>query len=136
MLELSDLNIAAIGATWIISLAVGSFWYSPIGFGRLWSRLSGVDMMNMPKDTAQKAILSVAIASLIQVFALAIVVRSLHAQTVTDGLGIGVFMWAGFVAATTVGNNAYLRMSWKFWWLNASFFLVIIPINAVILSIW
>ena len=93
-------------------------------------------MMNMPKNAANKAILSVAIASLVQVVAMAIVVKSLHADTLVEGLAIGLLIWAGFTAARTVGNNLYSRLSWMFWWLNASFFLVVMPITAVLLSVW
>ncbi len=45
MLELSNLNPIAIIVAWVISIALGSFWYSPAGFGKLWSKLSGVDIM-------------------------------------------------------------------------------------------
>ena len=136
MLELSNLNVLAIIVAWLISVVLGSFWYSPAGFGKLWSKLSGVDIMKMPKDLANKAIVSVAISSLIQVIALAVVVNSLGAGNVVDGLTIGLLLWAGFTAATTVGNNLYSRLSWKFWWLNASFFLIVMPINAILLSVW
>ena len=136
MLDLSNLNPLAILATWLLSFTIGALWYSPAGFSKQWSKLSGVDMMKMPKDLANKAIMSVAVASLVQVLALAILVNSLGATSVVDGLTIGLLVWAGFTAATTVGNNLYSRLSWKFWWLNASFFLVVMPLNAVILSVW
>lgn len=115
MLELSNLNILAIGVAWVISVALGSLWHSPAGFGKLWSKLSGVDIMKIPKDEANRAIISVMVASLIQVAALAVAVKSLHAVTVQDGLVVGLFLWVGFTAATTVGNNLYSRLSWKFW---------------------
>ncbi len=136
MLELSNLNVFAIIVAWLLSVILGSFWYSPAGFGKLWSKLSGVDMMTMPKDLAQKAIIAVAAASLVQAVALAIAVASFQAQSALDGLVVGLFLAVGFIAATTVGNNLYSRLSWKFWWLNASFFLIIMPINAVILAVW
>jgi len=67
---------------------------------------------------------------------LAIAVKSFGAETLVDGLVVGLFLWVGFTAATTVGNNLYLRYSWKFWWLNASFFLITMPISGIILSVW
>ena len=136
MLDLSHLNILAIIAAWFINIGLGSFWYSPAGFGKLWSKLSGVDMMKMPKDQANTAIAFVAAAAFIQTVALAILVASLHAHTFFDGFAAGLLVWAGFTAATTVGNNLYSRLSWKFWWLNASFFLVVMVVNAAIFAIW
>ncbi len=140
MLGLNGINYWAILVAFIINIAVGSFWYSPAGFSKRWSKLSGVDMMKIPKDEANKAIVSVAVASLVQAFVLALVLHSLHASSgshpLTNGLVDGVILWVGLVAATTVGNNLYMRKSWKFWWINSSFFLVVMAVNSVILAAW
>ncbi len=136
MLDFSSLNMVAIIVAWLVNVIVGSFWYSPAGFGKQWSKLSGVDMMKMPKGDANKAIMAVAIASFVQTIILAVFVQSLGAQRVVDGVLVGLFAWLGFTAATTVGNNLYSRLSWKFWWLNTSFFALIMPLNAVLLTVW
>lgn len=136
MIELSGINVLAIIVAWFINVTLGSFWYSPAGFGKLWSKLSGVDMMKMPKESANKAIISVAIASLVQTAVLAIIVSSLGVTEIGQAIILGLLLWVGFTAATTVGNNLYSRLSWKFWWLNASFFLIVIVLNTVLLSAW
>lgn len=136
MIELNGLNIFAVVVAWLVNIIVGSFWYSPKGYGPLWSKLSGHDMMKIPKDEANKAIVAVAISAIVQTVVLAIILKSLHAATVTDAITIGLLLWAGLTAATTVGNNLYSRLSWKFWWVNASFFLVIMVVNSVILTVW
>lgn len=136
MLDFSGLNYIAILAAWLINIVVGSFWYSPKGFGKQWSKLSGHDMMKIPKDEANKAIVAVAISAIVQTFVLAVVLHSLHATNVTEGLVAGLLLWVGLTAATTVGNNLYSRLSWKFWWINASFFLIIMIVNSIILAVW
>lgn len=136
MLELSNLNILAIVVAWLFNIILGAFWYSPAGFGKLWSKLSGVDMMKMPKDEANKAIMFVAISAFVQTVVLAILVKSLGVEEVGDAVVLGLALWAGLTSATTVGNNLYSRLSWKFWWLNASFFLVVMVVNAVLFTIW
>lgn len=136
MLSVSDLNIFAIIVAWLVNIGFGAFWYSPAGFGKLWSKLSGVDMMKMPKDAANKAIGSVAVAALVQTVVLAMVVQALELDSVGQAVTTGLVLWAGLVAATTVGNNLYLRFSWKFWWLNASFFLIVMVVNTVLLTVW
>jgi hypothetical protein len=98
MLDISGLNYWAVVIGWLINIILGSFWYSPIGFGKLWSRLSGIDMMKMSKDVAHKAIMFVAISALLQTLALAIVVHSLHATKLAGGLLIGFTLWFGFTA--------------------------------------
>jgi hypothetical protein len=136
MIELAGINILAVLVAWLINIGLGSFWYSPAGFGKLWSKLSGVNMMDMPKDLATKAIISVAIASLIQTIVLAIVINSLGVADIGQAVLLGLLLWAGFTAATTVGNTLYSRLSWKFWWLNVSFFLIVMVLNTVLLTAW
>ena len=136
MIELSGLNYWAIVVTWLINVIIGAVWYSPLGFQKLWSKLSGVDMMKIPKDEADRAIGLVAVSALIQSIALAVIIHSLHITNATNGLEVGLLLWLGFTAATTIGNTLYSRLSLKFWWLNASFFLVVIAINSVILAVW
>jgi len=136
MIEFSSLNYLAIAAAWIFSVVLGSFWYSPAGFGKLWSALSGVDMMQTPKNETSKAIIFVVISSLLQAIALALVLNSLNVNGVGEGIIASLVLWFGFTALTTVGNTLYQRQSWKFWWLNASFFLVTMLVNGIILSVW
>jgi len=136
MIEFSGLNLLAIAAAWIFSVVLGSFWYSPAGFGKLWSTLSGVDMMKTPKEETSRAIVFVVVSSLLQAFALALILNSLNVSGVGEGIVASLVLWFGFTALTTVGNTLYQRQSWKFWWLNASFFLVTMVVNGIILSIW
>lgn len=136
MIEFSGLNYWAILVAWLINVIVGSIWYSPIGFQKLWSKLSGVDMMKMPKDEANRAIGLVAISALLQSVVLAIVLNSMHIATASHGLEAGLLLWLGLTAVTTIGNTLYSGLSLKFWWLNASFFLIVMVINSVILAVW
>jgi hypothetical protein len=136
MIELSGLNYWAILVAFLINVIVGSVWYSPIGFQKLWSKLSGVDMMKMPKDEANRAIGFVAISALVQSIVLAAVLHSMQVTTAVKGLEAGLLLWFGLTAVTTIGTTLYSRLSLKFWWLNASFFLVVMVINSVILAVW
>jgi len=136
MIEFSGLNFLAIAVAWVFSVVLGSFWYSPAGFGKIWSTLSGVDMMQTPKNETTKAIVFVVISSLLQALALGLILNSLHVNGAGEGIIASLVLWFGFTALTTVGNTLYQRQSWKFWWLNASFFLVTMVVNGLILSVW
>jgi hypothetical protein len=136
MFETEGLNYLAIVIATFINVGLGAWWYSPVGFGKLWSKLSGVDMMKTPKEETQKAIGAVFVGAIIQAIVLAIVIKSLGASTLIDGLMVGFVLWLGFVAAVSIGDDLYSRRGWKFWWLNASFFLVTILVNGVIFSVW
>ncbi len=136
MLDFEGINYFAVLVTWLISVIVGGFWYSPAGFGKQWSKLSGVDMMKTPKAETSRAIKFVALSCLLQSFAFALILNSLNVENVLQGLIASLVIWFGFTALTTVGNTLYQRQSWKFWWLNVSYFLVVMVINGIILSAW
>jgi hypothetical protein len=136
MLDFSNLNYVAIVAATLVNMFVGAFWYSPVGFGKLWSKLSGVNMMDIPKKEATKALSITAISALLQSVLLAVLIHSLHVTTVLHGIEVGLVLWAGFTAATTISDALYARRGWKFWWLNSSFYLVVLVINSSILALW
>src|SRR5690606_25992163 len=95
-----------------------------------------INIMDIPEKEATRILLSVVVSSLVQAVVLAVVLHSLQPAGVAEGLLTGVLLWLGFVAATTVGVTLYSRRSWSFWWLNASFFLVVMTINSILLSLW
>lgn len=136
MLDFIGINYWAVVVAWIIFCAVGSFWYSPAGFGKRWSKLSGVDIIKLPKQESNRAIMYVVMSSLLQAFALAVVLNSMDVTSALNGLVVGLFLAIGFTAATTIGVTFYSRKSWSYWLLNAAFFMVTMPINAAIIAAW
>lgn len=136
MLDFSGINYFAVLVAWLVSVIIGGYWYSPAGFGKKWSKLSGVDMMKTPKAETSRAIKFVALSCLLQSFIFAVVINSLDIHNVLQGIITSVTLWFGFTALTTIGNTLYMRQTWSFWWLNASYFLVIMVINGIIFSAW
>lgn len=136
MLEFTGMNYWAIAVAWIITAAVGAFWYSPAGFGKQWTEHTGINILEMPESEATKVLGSVMLSALVQVVVLAIIINSLETTTVGEGLIAGVVLWAGFTAATTVGNTLYSRRSWSFWWINNSYFLIVMAVNSALLASW
>ena len=92
--------------------------------------------MKLPKNEANRAISFVAVSALVQAVVLALILNSLDPKTVLDGLIAGIVLWAGLVAATTVETTFYSRRGWGFWILNNSYFLIVMSINSIILTVW
>ncbi len=136
MLDFAGLNPWAIGVVWLLYISVGAFWYSPAGFAKQWTKHTGIDIMKMPKDDANKAIGFVAASAIVQAYTLAVILHSLHIVGALDGLITGVFLWFGLTAATTVGVTLYSRKSWSYLWLNSSYFLLVMALGSVILAVW
>lgn len=136
MLELSGINIWAVLVVWVLYMVVGAYWYSGAGFAKKWTKYTKIDILKIPTDRATKILMSVALSSLVQVVALAIVMNSLNVTSALWGLLVGLLIWFGFTAATTVGVTLYSLRSWKFIWLNSAYFLVVMSAGAVIFAIW
>jgi len=136
MLEFEGINYWAVALAWLICVVVGAFWYSPMGFGKLWEKYTKIDILKIPQQEATRAIVFVALSAILQVLALALVLNSLGTATAMDGAWVGFVLWLGLTAATTVGVTFYSRRSWNFWWLNSSYFLLVMVLNSVILATW
>lgn len=136
MLELEGINYWALLVVWLVYVVVGAFWYSPAGFAKQWTRHTKIDILKMPQNEATQALISVAISAFLQATTLAIVLNSLGTETLTNGLMVGVLLWLGLTAATTVGVTLYQRRSWGFLWLNSSYFLLVMLVGSAILAMW
>lgn len=136
MLDFLGVNFWAVLVVWLIYLVVGAFWYSPAGFAKQWTKHTGVNILKIPTDKANTIIAWVALSGLVQAFTLGLVFASLDVTTVLNGLLVGFVLWLGLTAATTVGVTLYSQKSWKFLWLNSSYFLVVMIIGSAIFSLW
>lgn len=136
MLEFGGINYWAVVVAWLINIIVGAFWYSPAGFAKIWEKHTGINLLKIPEKKATKIIVSVALSAVFQALTLAVIIHSLHVTTATNGLLVGLVLWFGLTTATTVGVTLYSNRSWKFLWLNSSYFLLVMAVNSVILATW
>lgn len=127
----TDLNWLAVIAAAVIYMFLGSIWYSKSGFGKQWSKLSG---SKMEGSNSSMALLGV--ASLVQAFVLANLVRDVGSTTMSNGLLLGLMLWAGFVAATSLGDYIFGGRPWQLWQINTGYFLIVLLINGWLLSVW
>ncbi len=136
MLELEGVNYWAVLVVWVIYMIIGAFWYSPMGFAKQWTKYTKIDILKIPNNEANKIIGFVALSALVQALSLAIILNSIGTDRIAEGIKIGLLLWLGFTTATTVGVTLYSRRSWKFLWLNSSYFLLVMTIGSIILTIW
>lgn len=136
MLEFDGINYWAVVVAWLVNIVVGAMWYSPSGFAKSWEKHTGIDIMKIPQKKATKIVVFVALSAIFQALTLAVILHSLSVTTATNGLLVGLLLWFGLTAATTVGVTLYSNRGWKFLWLNSSYFLLVMAVNSVILSVW
>ena len=136
MLELTGLSLWAVLLAWIVNMAVGAIWYSPIGFAKQWKAHTKIDILKIPQNQATKILSFVALSGLIQAITLGVIINSLEVTSVMNGLVVGLVLWFGLTAATTVGVTLYSLRSWGFLWLNSSYFLLVMAVNSMIFALW
>ncbi|HLC53269.1 MAG TPA: DUF1761 domain-containing protein [Candidatus Nanoarchaeia archaeon] len=123
----------------IAQMIIGGFWYSPAGFGKQWMKLSGMTKKQLAKAKKKgmgKSYLLAFIGSLMTAYVLAHFVVYVTAQTLSDGIQLGFWLWLGFVAPITLGMVLWEGKSWKLWILNNTHNLISLIVMAGILSVW
>jgi len=129
-----DVSWWAVIAAAAIYMFLGAAWYSPAAFGKKWAKLSGRKMEDMNGGNQGMAIMVV--AALVQAFLLANLVRDVGAISMSDGLLLGLVLWLGFVAATSLGDVLFGGRPWKLWQLNNGYYLIVLLINGWLLAVW
>jgi hypothetical protein len=116
-------------------MGVGALWYSPMGFGKSWSKLIGQKMEDMRKNAGPGYTITT-IGALIQSFILANIVRDLGLTTASNGFFLGFWIWLAFVATVIAGDVIFAGRSWHLWKINAGYYLLVLLINGTILAVW
>jgi len=129
-----DVSWWAVIAAAAIYMFLGAAWYSPAAFGKKWAKLSGRKIEDMNGGNQGMAIMVV--AALVQAFLLANLVRDVGAISMSDGLLLGLVLWLGFVAATSLGDVLFGGRPWKLWQLNNGYYLIVLLINGWLLAVW
>lgn len=133
------INWLALIAAVAVNMVVGFIWYSPALFAKQWSKLTGRKMNEMGDGT--KGYILTTIGALLQAFIL------LHFVTyaayfyptyshVSVGLMTAAWAWIAFVAVPQGVNMVFAGTRKKLWAINTGYFLVVLLINGVLLSVW
>ena len=135
MLDVTGINFIAVAVVWLVYMIVGAFWYSPAGFAKMWTKYTGIDIMKIPNHKATKILVSVAVSSLVQALTLALVMNSLQVTEPLQAIMVALVLWLGLTTATTVGVTLYSQRSWWFLWLNSAYFLIVMVLGSLILTV-
>jgi len=132
-------NMWAVLVAAVASMVVGSLWYSPILFGKKWTKLMGWDSpekMALMKQGAGKAYTVMFLSSIIMAYVLAHFVQLVPAVTESDALQLAFWVWLGFVATVGIGNVLFEKRPFGLFLINSLYYLVNISVMACILTLW
>lgn len=135
-------NYLAILACGVLAIVLGSFWYSPAGFGKAWMRELGITQADV--EAAKKKGMGMMwkqyamqlAASIVTAFVLGTMIAYNGVSDVKTGMIFAFWVWLGFYATSSIGSVTWEGRSWIYWAINNGFSLVFLALSAAILVSW
>jgi len=130
------INEVAVIVSAILSMAVGSIWYSPLLFGKQWMVAVGLTEADMESAKARmpKMFALAACANIILLFVLA------HVVARVEELGMTVFVASVSVVilmgAALAGNTIWEQRSLSYFLINLTYMAVIIIGGMHVIAYW
>jgi hypothetical protein len=137
---LDDLNWAAVLVAALASFAIGFVWYAPPVLGGYWarqvSRYSSIpqDELKATPTLSQLALWLAGMA--INALVLALVAEGIGADSVGEGIVLGLVVGIGFGATFFSWPAIFARAPWGWWAVNTAAFLVMQMAMGAILGAW
>ena len=119
----------------IAQIAIGSFWYSPAGFGNIWIKEMKFTIKDMEKAKAKgmgKTYLAAFVGAILTAFVVSKLVLWTNATTWMLGAQIGVFAWLGFAVPMLLGNVLWEGKSMKLFMIGIAYHLVSLAVVGAI----
>lgn len=134
-----SINYLAVLVAAIASMVIGGVWYSPMVFGKLWMKLSGLDEKALEEGKKKGMAKMYAVAflgTLVMSYVLAHFVDYAGATDLVSGLQLGFWVWLGFIATVLLGSVLWEGKSVKLYLLNNAHYVVSLLVMSVILAMW
>lgn len=124
----------------LVTMIIGSLWYSPLLFMKPWLKAlgksdKGPDANDM-KKSAGSAMAGMLVAALVMNYILSHFIQYTQSTTFADGLVGGFWIWLGFIAATHVSYVLFENRSWTLYAINMGYYFVTLLICGGIFAAW
>ena len=138
---LNDLNWVAIAVSTVAAFAIGLVWFAPPVLGTLWARqvtqYAGIPETEVTSGAARgKALLAWLVATVINVVVLALAVEATGADSLVEGVVLGVVLSLGFGATLNSWPTIFARLPRTWWLLNCGAAILMNAVAGAILGAW
>lgn len=136
-MNLHDLNYLAILVAATVKFGLGGVWYSPALFNRQWLAEMKFTEEELAKAKAHgRPVLAVTfVLGLVQVFALAVVLRAMKPGCLGCVVGAAMMLSVAFAAVPIGINYLFERRSLRFFLINAGYDLVGLTLAGLVLGL-
>ncbi len=137
-------NYWAILVCGVASMVLGSIWYGPL-FGKTWQQLMGWGSVSEEQKKAMMAKMNQSyILAFLGALAMAYILSHsltfaqayLKSEGTSAAFQTAFWNWLGFIAPVTLSTISWEGKSWKLWFLNNAYWLILLFIMGLILVNW
>ena len=136
MLPDVTINYWAVLVSGVVCMVIGSLWYSPLLFAKLWCKSAGVTESDMKGANMGQAYVLMFLGSLVMSWTLAHLIAYAGMGTVTGGAVMGIVIWGGFMLTSSLASPLFERRSWMLYVINNLYHLVQLVAVGAILGSW
>lgn len=131
---LTSINwLSALTAS-LASFAIGSLWYSPLLFNKVWSKEVGLDEEKMKSANMPIIFGLTFVLQFVAAIALDWVIGP--TATISKGLGVGVFVALAWIATAFATQYLFTQKSLRLFLIDAGYYFVLYGVMGVILGAW
>lgn len=135
-------NVFAILVCALLSVVLGTLWYSPLLFGNIWMKELGITpeaaeaARKKGMSAMWKSYVLQIVASFVTAFVLGMQISYNGLTSVPTAMTYAFFVWFGFYATSSIGSVTWEGRRWRYWALNNGFNLVLLLAMSAILVSW
>jgi hypothetical protein len=135
-----ELNYLAILVCAVVGMMIGMMWYGPL-FGKPWMAMMGIKDPEAAKKEAQKKGMGPTyamafVSQLLMAYVVAHFVAFLKIADVNAALQFAFWAWLGLIATVLSAQVLWEGRPAKFYYLNATHYLVVLSVMTLILAYW
>jgi hypothetical protein len=137
------INIAAVLVAVVVNVIIGFAWYAAL-FAKPWTKEMGYDPNMWPdKKTMLKGMALMVIGNFLFAWVLSFYLAGWkyipgagQMSSFTMGINSAISVWLGFFVPVHLSRVVWEKHSWKLFFINAGYHLVVTAVVALILSYW
>lgn len=132
-----QVNYLAILLCGVIAMLLGTFWYSPFLFGKIWLESMDKSEEDLKKDFKPIKTYGLTFLShLVMAFGLAQIMTFMDASSVPEGIRVAFLCWVGFTVAPMLVNSLFEGKKIKLLGVDTGYHLIVMLVFGTILGAW
>jgi hypothetical protein len=127
------INYVAVAAATVINMVIGSLWYSPFLFGKIWA--AGIKFKGEPKMTSFHLV-QAAGAAFALALGIACILNTMNIVEPAEAIKSFAFLWLIFVATTHYNSVIWAQKPISVYLIDVTYFLATISAATALLAWW